>query len=245
MIRSIYRGNRNLRSIRKMTGSTESPIIFAPKTYQYKKGHLEESDLDASPIEQFHRWFDDVRQASGDGAIPEACTFSTARLPSGRISSRVVLFKELDPHGFIVYSNWDGSKKAADYATNKHAALTFFWPQMERQVRVEGVMEPVSRETSERYFQTRPRGSKIGAWASPQLQLLHERQQLDNLYAAQEKRFEGVADEDIPCPPKWGGMRVVPLEVEFWQGRVSRLHDRISFRREATDASWNRVRLAP
>ena len=180
-----------------MTGSTESPIIFAPKTYQYKKGHLEESDLDASPIEQFHRWFDDVRQASGDGAIPEACTFSTARLPSGRISSRVVLFKELDPHGFIVYSNWDGSKKAADYATNKHAALTFFWPQ------------------------------------------------LDDLYATQEKRFEGVADENIPCPPKWGGMRVVPLEVEFWQGRVSRLHDRISFRRETTDASWNRVRLAP
>lgn len=227
-----------------MTG-TETPIIFAPKTYQYRKGHLEQSDVAANPVDQFHRWFEEVQGAPGTGAIPEACTFSTARLPSGRISLRVVLFKELDSHGFIVYSNWDLSKKAADYATNKHAALTFFWPLVERQVRVEGIMEPVSRETSERYFGTRPRGSKIGAWSLPQLQQLQTRLQLDDAYAAEEKRFEGVADTDIPCPPKWGGMRIVPLEVEFWQGRDSRLHDRISYRRDATDSAWDTVRLAP
>lgn len=228
---------------RNMSGA-ETPIIFAPETYQYKKGHLEQSEVDRSPIDQFHRWFDEVKSSKTEG-IPEACTFSTARLPSGRISSRVVLFKELDLHGFIVYSNWDVSKKAADFATNKHAALTFFWPKLERQVRVEGLMEPVSRETSERYFHTRPRGSKIGAWASPQLQTLQERLQLDDLYAAQEKKFADIADADIPCPPKWGGMRIVPLEVEFWQGRDSRLHDRISFRRDSVEGEWANVRLAP
>ena len=106
---------------------TETPIIFAPETYQYDKGHLKENELQSNPIEQFHEWFDVARKSNTDGSfLPESVTFSTARLPSGRVSARTVLFKELDTHGFIIYSNWDKSKKSQDFDTNKHAALTFF-----------------------------------------------------------------------------------------------------------------------
>lgn len=227
--------------------STEKPIIFAPPTYQYSKGHLNENDVAASPIEQFHRWFDDARtQLPKDlHTIPESTVFSTARLPSGRVSSRVVLLKELDTHGFIVYSNWEGSKKALDLESNKFASLNFFWPYLQRQARVEGVMEKVTRETSERYFKTRPRGSKIGAWASPQSQQISSRDELDALYRKYEDRFQHVADADIPCPDYWGGVRVVPLEVEFWQGGMSRLHDRITYTRETVDDEWTIKRISP
>lgn len=227
--------------------STEKPIIFAPPTYQYEKGHLNESDVNASPIEQFHRWFDDARSQLPEGLsiIPECTTFSTARLPSGRVSSRVVLLKELDTHGFIVYSNWDKSKKAQDYESNKYASLNFFWPHIQRQVRVEGVMEKVNRETSERYFKTRPRGSKIGAWASPQSQTLESRDALDEKYKHYEEKFKDLLDDDIPCPEYWGGVRIVPLEIEFWQGGMSRLHDRLTYGREELDGEWAIKRISP
>lgn len=226
---------------------TETPIIFAPETYQYEKGHLKEDELQDNPIEQFHQWFDEARKSNTDSTfLPESTTFSTARLPSGRVSARTVLFKELDTHGFIIYSNWDKSKKSQDFETNKHAALTFFWPGIQRQVRVEGVMEKVTRETSQRYFNTRPRGSKIGAWASPQSQILKGRAELDNIDKEFEEKFKDVKDEDIPCPEYWGGVRIVPLEIEFWQGGMSRLHDRICFRRDSVDDStWEKVRIAP
>lgn len=226
--------------------STEKPIIFAPPTYQYQKGHLNESEVLASPIDQFHKWFEDARNTVTDAsAIPECTTFSTARLPSGRVLSRIVLLKELDAHGFIVYSNWDQSKKAKDFETNKYASLNFFWPHIQRQVRVEGVMEKVTRETSERYFKTRPRGSKIGAWALPQSQKITLRDELDGLYKKYEEKFRDLADDEIPCPEYWGGVRIVPLEVEFWQGGMSRLHDRITYTREDTTGVWNMSRISP
>lgn len=226
---------------------TEKPIIFAPETYQYEKGHLHEKDVDSDPIEQFHRWFDEARKSipKDSALLPESTTFSTARLPSGRVSSRVVLMKELDHHGFVVYSNWDTSKKKKDFDTNKFASLTFFWPHNQRQVRVEGIMEHVTRETTERYFRTRPRGSKIGAWASPQSLVIREREELDALTKHYEEKFKDVDDAEIPCPELWGGVRIVPLEIEFWQGGLSRLHDRITFAREKTDENWNRLRIAP
>lgn len=227
--------------------STEKPIIFAPETYQYTKSSLNEKDLAANPISQFHTWFEDARNTlpKDSDLIPEATTFSTARLPSGRVSSRVVLFKELDTHGFIVYSNWDRSKKAQDYDLNKFGSLNFFWPHIQRQVRVEGIMEKVSAETSARYFATRPRGSKIGAWSSPQSQVITSRDELNSIYEENEKKFENEKDADIPCPEYWGGVRIVPLEIEFWQGGMSRLHDRLCFRRETTEDKWEVVRIAP
>lgn len=231
----------------KLNERAETPMIFAPETYQYTKGHLNEEEILNDPLIQFNTWFKQAQSSlpANSDIIPESTTFSTARLPSGRVSSRIVLFKELDSHGFIIYSNWDNSKKSQDYDTNKYASLTFFWPHNQRQVRVEGIMEQVNRATSERYFKTRPRGSKIGAWASPQSQLIQSREELNQIYEHYESKFKDLADDAIPCPDYWGGMRIVPLEIEFWQGGNSRLHDRLCFRREDVEDKWNLIRLAP
>ncbi|GMG20008.1 unnamed protein product [Ambrosiozyma monospora] len=222
----------------------EEPIIFAPKTYQYGKFKIGDHELLPSPIDQFSKWFKEAQEKKLD--LPECTTLSTAELPSGRISSRVVLLKELDHKGFIVYSNLDTSRKIQDLKTNKHAALNFFWKDLQRQVRVEGIVEFVDYETSSRYYKTRPRGSKIGAWASPQTTVISGREELNERYQKFEEKFKDVADDEIPCPEKWGGIRVVPLEVEMWQGGKSRLHDRFVYRREKiTDDKWELVRLAP
>ncbi|KAG7192568.1 uncharacterized protein KQ657_001668 [Scheffersomyces spartinae] len=230
-----------------MTQTKETPLIFAPETYQYDKGHLNEHEVATSPIDQFNEWFkyacDEVKDK--EAIIPECTTFSTARLPSGRISSRIVLLKELDHRGFIIYSNWDQLKKSKDRETNPYASLCFFWPHIQRQVRVEGLMELVDRETSERYFATRPRGSKIGAWASPQSQQLSSRDELADKYEFYENKFKDLNDDEIPCPEYWGGVRIVPLEVEFWQGGMSRLHDRITFLRNSESDTWTLVRISP
>lgn len=172
-------------------------------------------------------------------------TFSTASLPSGRVSSRVVLMKELDKDGsFVIYSNWGTSKKSRDVESNPWVALTFFWKELERSVRVEGVAERIPVEESQIYYDTRPRDSRIGAWASPQSQPVENRQELDDLVEKYKKKFEGV--EKIPCPPHWGGLRIRPVEWEFWNGRPNRVHDRFSFTRESVESeSWGVKRLAP
>lgn len=207
-------------------------------------------------------------------------TLSTASLPSGRVSSRVVYLKTLDSLGFTLYSNWGTSLKAADVATNSHAGLVFWWDALERQVRVEGKIERIDAEESQRYYDLREKGSRIGAWASPQSQVLvpqvleapppaeggeeetgadegegdeeveedDGRKELEDRVKEVEKRFEGV--DKIPVPDFWGGARVVPDMVEFWQGRNSRLHDRFRYTKvdgtgEGEEGEWKIERLAP
>ncbi|CAI7611355.1 unnamed protein product [Penicillium glandicola] len=266
-----------------------------------------------NPLHQFNTWFRDPRLPAS--SAPETCTLSTASLPSGRVSARVVYLKELDERGWVVYSNWgsregkggqvfgpgdadtlgampEPEEEAATITAevgegNKWGALTFSWASVERQVRVEGLLEPLSREESEMYWRTRERGSRIGGWASwqsrvlwsaepAQLEVNQRRKSVARLQGAvadgdsvvpvdidqtdvedgralleakvkeMEERFAGV--EDIPLPPFWGGVRLVPESVEFWQGRRSRLHDRFRYVRvegEEEDAKWRVQRLSP
>jgi pyridoxamine 5'-phosphate oxidase len=205
-----------------------------------RQGHadiaLEASDLDPNPLKQFEQW---LEQALAAGLVlPNTMALATAT-PDGRPSARMLLLKGLDERGFTFYTNY-GSQKGTELAANPHAALVFYWADLERQVRVTGRAERVSRAESEAYFRTRPFGSRLGAWASPQSEVVSSRAVLED--RVRELSLEYLA-EDVPLPPAWGGFRLYPDEVEFWQGRANRLHDRFRYRREGS--GWIVERLAP
>ncbi len=198
---------------------------------------LLESDLLQDPFRQFERWFADA--VAANIAAPEAMTLATAS-PEGVPSARMVLLKGVDDGGFTFFTNYE-SQKGQELATNRHAALVFYWPELHRQVRIVGTVATTTREESERYFASRPPGSQIAAWASHQSQVLSSRAELDRRVADLEAAYTG---KPIPTPPYWGGFRVTPETIEFWQGRPSRLHDRFRYSR-LPDGTWKIDRLSP
>jgi len=198
---------------------------------------LNESDLLSDPLAQFQHWMADAVAA---GLIePAAMSLATVG-PGERPSARMVLFKGFHEGGFCFYSNY-ASKKGQDLTIHPHAALTFWWDRLERQIRIEGSVEKLPQDISERYFHSRPRGSQLGAYTSNQSAVLADRAEFDERMAANEARF---LDRDIPLPPNWGGYRVLPDRIEFWQGRRNRVHDRLVYCREAVGA-WRIQRLEP
>ncbi len=210
---------------------------LADRRREYAKAALDDASVADDPFDQFRRWFDEAEAA--ELPEPHAMTLATADA-DGRPSARIVLLKGIDRESFVFYTSYR-SRKGRELAVNPHAALVFYWDALERQVRVTGRVERLDQATSWEYFRSRPIGSRIGAWASHQSELLAERAELERRVAELTREFEGA---EIPMPPEWGGYRVIPDEIEFWQGRPSRLHDRIRFRRDTT-TGWQRGRLSP
>jgi len=202
----------------------------------YTQGELTEAQAGEDPIALFGRWLADAEQAS----LPEPHAMNLATLGAYTISSRIVLLRAFDRNGFVFYSNHN-SRKAMDIERDPRAALLFFWPGLERQVRVEGRVEMVTDAESDAYFASRPLESRIGAWSSDQSRVVDNREQLEQRYERWKQRF---ADGDVPRPLHWGGYRVRPVRMEFWQGRASRLHDRLVYE-HMNDGTWMRMRLQP
>lgn len=202
----------------------------------YQQDKLEEHQAGMDPFGLFHQWIDEAEA----GGIPDFNAFVLSTSSNNQPHSRIVLLKELDDKGFVFYTNYQ-SQKASEMEANGLVALNFWFREHERQVRVEGKVEKVDAYTSDTYFANRPRGSQIGAWASPQSQPLAGRAELEALAQEAEQKFEG--QEVVARPPHWGGYRVVPVKMEFWQGRSSRLHDRLLF--VLQKEQWTRTRLAP
>lgn len=208
---------------------------------EYGDRGLDTPDLEDDPVAMFRRWFDDAVAAGLHE--PNAMVVSTVSAQS-RPSSRLVLLKGLDERGFVFYTNLS-SRKGEDIDANPHVSLLFPWHDLQRQLRVDGTASRVSTEQSEAYFASRPRESRLGAWASPQSRVVASRSALDERYGGMLARFADV--DDVPLPPFWGGFRVAPSTVEFWQGRTGRLHDRLVYRRPQDDvlAPWTVERLGP
>jgi len=201
----------------------------------YALRRLDETDVDGDPFKQFHAWLKEALEAQ----VPEPTAMTLATVDTeGSPSARIMLLKALDGRGFVFYTNYE-SRKGQELAARQRAALTFFWKELERQVRIEGTVEKVSAAESDEYFASRPLGSRIGAWASTQSATIASRPWLE----ARVKAAEAQYGDHPPRPPHWGGYRVLPDWLEFWQGRQSRLHDRIAYTREA--GGWKISRLSP
>jgi pyridoxamine 5'-phosphate oxidase len=204
---------------------------------EYMRESLSESDVHSNPFRQFDRWWQEALKADIDEVnAMTLCTLSKEGFPG----SRIVLLKGYDDNGFIWYTNYE-SRKGRELAAHPKASLLFFWKELERQVRIEGICERVSPEESDAYFNSRPEGSRIGAWASPQSHPIESREILDRNLAAISEKF---SDTPIYRPPHWGGYRMTPVMIEFWQGRPSRLHDRIRYDIQ-DEEGWKITRLAP
>lgn len=208
----------------------------------YEENSLEVDDLDVDPIRQFKTWFQESQDApSADWFEPNAMTLSTSS-DDGHVSSRIVLLKQVTEEGFVFFTNYD-SDKGKHLASNPRASLVFYWPHVERQVRVDGKVLKTDAETSSRYFHARPRGSQCGAVASQQSRVLENRKELVEAAMKVAEQFDG---QEIPCPDYWGGYVVQPSRIEFWQGRPSRLHDRFVYLPDSeSPAGWKAQRLAP
>ncbi len=213
------------------------PMSLAAFRREYTQAGLRRRDLHADPIAQFQRWLQQAIDAKLNE--PNAMTLATAD-NHGRPSARMVLLKAVDERGFTFFTNYH-SHKGQELADNPQAALVFFWGELERQVRINGRVSKLSREESARYYQSRPRGSRLGAWVSEQSQVVANREALEAGLKTMEERYPG---EEIPLPTHWGGYLVSPTEVEFWQGRPNRLHDRFRYA-YAPHGQWQIDRLAP
>ncbi len=212
-------------------------VKLADLREEYKGEPFDESHLDPNPMAQFQKWFSEARAVAIHE--PNAMTLATSG-KDGRPSARIVLLKEVREDSFVFYSNYR-SQKGRELAENPHAALVFYWPALGRQVRITGGVKKTTRAEAERYFQTRPRGAQLGAWASRQSSIIADRETLERRVRELEAKFDG---KTIPLPPDWGGYRLYPDAIEFWQGRENRLHDRLRYVKEKR-GRWKIERLAP
>jgi pyridoxamine 5'-phosphate oxidase len=212
--------------------------LYGERT-EYKGEHLLESHAPADPFVLFDTWLADAFAAKERGLLPEPTAMVIATCVDDQPSARTVLLKNVSDQGFTFFTNYN-SRKGGELSRNRQVALLFGWYELHRQVRAEGTAELVPRAESEAYFATRPRESQLGAWASEQSTPVASLDELARAYAAAERRFRGVT---VPCPEHWGGYRVIPTMIEFWQGQPSRMHDRLLYRRAGT--TWQRSRLAP
>lgn len=213
----------------------ESPL--SKMRVEYRRSHLSKADLDPDPIVAFIAWFDEARQANL--YEPNAMTLATIGL-DGRPAARVLLLKGVDARGFCFFTNY-ASRKGEELAANPWATMVFWWGPLARQVRVEGSVERLTEAESDAYFQSRPRGARLGAWVSPQSQVIPDRETLEARVAEVEAQFAG---QEPPRPPYWGGYRLIPTAIEFWQGGADRLHDRLRYMR-TPEGAWHVERLAP
>ncbi|HMM41851.1 MAG TPA: pyridoxamine 5'-phosphate oxidase [Thermomicrobiales bacterium] len=220
-----------------MTDSTKAGLSIADMRREYGQPGVGDADVDPDPFRQFKAWFQDAVDAS---VIESNAMILATATPDGRPSVRVVLLKGMDDDGFVFYTNYD-SRKGSELQANPRAALLFYWPELTRQVRIEGSVGQVSRGESEAYFRSRAHLSQLGAWASRQSSVIPSREYLEQRMAALVDQYDGL---EVPLPPFWGGYRLTPDTFEFWHGRPNRLHDRIQYAREP-GGLWQLSRLSP